>query len=134
MGASENTSSEYVQIPELELSKLRIEHLTSAIDMSIGLPERLAHLSAETVSGYTEWVGCWRGADVSIGWDWGVVRGEVILLNAGEIRTNIQLFAADGVPMSALLTRAYLGRWLETVPWREGPIRDLIQRNGQRPS
>jgi len=130
MGASE---SGYVQIPERELSQLRIEHLTSAIDMSIGLPDRLAHAAREVISGYTEWIGKWHDREVSIGWDWGFHQGELFVLSAAEIRTNVQLTAPDRSPLPPLLARGYLARWLETVPWREGAIRELVQRNGQHP-
>jgi hypothetical protein len=133
MGASENRHIRYVQIPEHELSQLSIEHLTSAIDMSIGLPDHLASVSGEVISGYTEWIGSWRGRDVTIGWDWGFYQGEILMLSAAEIRTNIQLLAsADFSPSPPLLARGCLARWLDTIPWREGTIRDLIQRNCQQ--
>ena len=122
-----------VRIPELGLAELRIEHLSSAIDMSIGLPAQLAHLSADIVTGYTEWTGRWCGVAVSIGWDWAVVRGEVILLNAAEIRTNIRLIAADGSTRSSHVERGYIARWLKTLPWSTGPIQELLERNTRGP-
>jgi hypothetical protein len=117
----------YVKIPESELSQLRIHHSRSAIDMSIALPEQLAAASDRVLSGYTEWVGEWQGAQVSIGWDWGCLQGQILFLNRTEIRTNVQLLAADGSAQSAMLTRVQLHEWLESLSWRDGAVRDLVR-------
>jgi hypothetical protein len=117
----------YVPIPKSDLAQLRIHHVRSAIDMSIAVPEELAAACGRVLSGYTEWVGEWQGAQVSIGWDWGCVQGQIVFLNPTEIRTNIQLLAADGSVQSALLTRMQLHEWLESLPWRDGAVLDLVR-------
>jgi Domain of unknown function (DUF4902) len=128
--ASKGSAPEfYVQIPAAQLQQLRIHHLTSAIDPSIALPDNLTHGGDEVISGYTEWVGTWNGARISLGWDWACVRGEIIPLDPSEIRTNIRLLAADGTAHSPILTRMYLSAWLETLPWRDEAIRDLVRGN-----
>jgi Domain of unknown function (DUF4902) len=119
------TSEGYVQILEPELARLRVHHLTSAVDMSIGMPAHLADESAQTVCGYTEWVGCWHRAEASLGWDWGLVRGDIVLLNAAEIRTNIHVISAEGVPLSQEDSRARLAEWLDTFDWRQVAFRTL---------
>jgi hypothetical protein len=109
----------YVQIPEAELSELRIHHLDSAVDMSIAVAETLAQAGPDTVTGYTEWVGAWRGAGVSMGWDWGYIHGEVMLINLPEMRTNIQLVAFDGTARSPLFCRLRLAQQLESLGWQD---------------
>lgn len=123
----------YVRIPEYALPTLPLEHVTSAIDMSIALPEHLADVPTEVISGYTEWIGNWTGTDITIGWDWGFLNAEVVLLNAAEIRSNIQLLNPTGIPQSNGRCRLSLARRLETLPWRDGAIRTLIQRNCRSP-
>jgi hypothetical protein len=123
-----------VRIPEAELERLHLEHLTSAVDMSISLPKEIAELSPGAISGYTEWVATWCGMRVTIGWDWAIVGERPILIHANEIRTNVQLISKSGVARSRASTRMRLAKWLETLPWREGPIHELIQWNARRPS
>jgi hypothetical protein len=125
------TPEAYVRMRRTELPQLRIHHLTSAIDQSIALPEGLAAAPAEVISGHTEWVGTWHGAQVSIGWDWAFVDDTIIFLHPIEIRTNLQLIAPDDLAESPILTRVHLHEWLESLPWREGAIQDLVR--GQRP-
>src|SRR5690348_848466 len=86
MGTSDKTAHGYVCIPEGALTELRIEHLTSAIDMSVGLPQSVVDLAPNAISGYTEWVATWCGADVSLGWDWAYARGQILMLHPEEIR------------------------------------------------
>jgi hypothetical protein len=105
--------------------------ITSQLDSSIAVPERLLGVAPEVITGYTEWVGTWGGAQVSLGWDWGSFRGEIVLLSPAEIRTNIQLVAADGSAKSPMLCRMHLARWLEeSLPWRETAVLDLVEGRG----
>jgi hypothetical protein len=130
MAFSASTREFHVRIPVAELPRLDIQHYVSALDPSIAVPDSLTATSGELLTGYTEWVGSWEGAQVSVGWDWACVRGDIIALDPSEIRTNIQLITADGSAESPLLTRMYLYDWLETLPWRDGPVRDLAAGRG----
>lgn len=121
----------YVQIPEFELPGIQLEHLTSAIDISISLPQ--GDLSSDTLTGYTEWVAKWQARQVSIGWDWAFSNETVILIHADEIRSNVLLLGENGAPRSPGATRRRLVEWVETLLWREGAVRALIQRN-RRPA
>jgi hypothetical protein len=114
----------YVRIPETELQDLRIQHLTSAVDMSIAIAETLAEASPHVITGYTEWTGEWYAAAVSLALDWGLIHGEVLLINLPEMRTNIQLVSQDGQARSPLLCRLRLAQYLETVAWQ-----DVIRRD-----
>jgi hypothetical protein len=127
-----STPGGYVQLPEADLPSIQLEHLTSAIDMSISLPETLA-ASSNIITGYTEWIGRWKNRDLSIGWDWAFVNGGLILIHADEIRSNIQVIGGDGVPTSRSKTMAHLAAWIEALPWRDGVPRELVQRN-RRPA
>ncbi|MGH8148852.1 MAG: DUF4902 domain-containing protein [Steroidobacteraceae bacterium] len=120
-----NAVDGYVRISETELSGLRLQHLASAVDLSIAMPEGLAEPSAEVITGYTEWEGTWMGAGVSLGWDWGLIQGAIRLLDPAEIRTNIRLTGEDGSPRSAGMSREHLALWIETLPWREVASREL---------
>jgi hypothetical protein len=124
----DTSSSGYIKIPVTQLPDVRLKHLTSAIDMSIRLPETVAY-SSHLLTGYTEWTACWNGQDISVGWDWAFVNSEVILIHADEIRSNVQLFEDDGTTTSPAKTRHYLAIWLESLPWRDGSVRQLVQRN-----
>jgi hypothetical protein len=108
----------YVQIPVFELPQLELRHVTSAVDASIAVPKSFAEMSQDVITGFTEWAGVRHGESVTLGWDWGLYRGHIELLSPAEIRTNIQLIAADGVPHSALSTRMRLSEWLALLPWR----------------
>jgi hypothetical protein len=132
MGSAEITPEGYVRVAEANLSRLRIQHLASAVDSTIAVPERLTDRPAEVVTGYTEWAGTWCGANVSLGWDWGFSfsTGQIFLLAPTEIRTNIQLIADNGSARPPILCRMQLAHWLETLPWRETAIRDLVQPRG----
>ncbi len=125
MPPNERTREGYVAISRADLPQLRLEHLTSEVDPTIAVPDRLAQFSAELVSGFSEWIGDWRGDQVTIGWDWGAYRGEIVVLYPAEVRTNIRLIGADGAPDTAVLTRLRLAEWLETIAWRE-PIHGLL--------
>jgi hypothetical protein len=121
-----------VPVTARELPQLRISHLDSEFDESILVADDLASAADEMTTGYTEWTGIWRGAEVTIGWDWGLLCGQMRLLNPREIRTNIQVLADDGTPESPVVTRIYLHRWLETVPWAAAVARCVAEKQGGR--
>jgi Domain of unknown function (DUF4902) len=117
----------YVRICETELRELRVEHLMSAVDPSIAVPREAAGQRAEVITGYTEWEGTWRGTGVTLGWDWALLRGRIQLVNAAEIRTNIQVVSRDGSARPAEASRGYLALWIETLPWRALAAREAAR-------
>jgi hypothetical protein len=127
-----NTPYEYVQIPESDLPRIQLKHLSSAIDPSISLPEALADIP-DVLTGYTEWTGRWQERGLTIGWDWAFSNERILLIHADEIRSNIQVIDKDGVPASAMQTRQDLATWIETLPWRDDAVSQLVQRN-RRPA
>lgn len=133
MAFRESGAGSFVRIPVTALSQLRIEHQFSALDATIAVGDDHA-AAADLVTGYTEWVGSWDGAQVSLGWDWARVNGRIVALNPAEIRTNIQLIAADGSPHSPILTRMYLHEWLETLSWRVACASELTRGEGSKPT
>lgn len=115
------------RVPKPELATIEVVHLASEIDLSIALPDGVASdLCADAITGFTEWVGEWRGGPISVGWDWGVIAGEIIVLHPAEIRTNVRLVMDDGSLASAMLTRVHLLVWIETLPWRAA-ITELVR-------
>jgi hypothetical protein len=128
----QNPPYEYVQIAELDLPRIQLKHLSSAIDPSISLPESLVEL-LDTLTGYTEWTGQWQERSLTIGWDWAFANERILLIHADEIRSNIQVIGKDGVPASATQTRKHLATWIETLAWRDDAVSQLIQRN-RRPA
>ena len=123
-----NTPYEYVQIAELDLPRIQLKHLSSAIDQSISLPESLADV-LDVLTGYTEWTGRWQERQLALGWDWAFSNERILLIHADEIRSNIQLIDKDGAPASAMQTRQDLATWIETLPWRDDAVSQLVQRN-----
>src|SRR5665213_3232041 len=121
-------SDGYIRLYETQLGDLSLDHLTSAIDMSISLPEEFAGL-ADIITGHTEWVAPWQGREISIGWDWACINDMIRLIHADEIRSNIRLISKDDVPTSSVRTRTVLVDWIETLSWRDGGVRALVQRN-----
>lgn len=128
----QNPPYEYVQVAELDLPRIQLKHLSSAIDSSISLPESLADVP-DALTGYTEWTAQWQERGLSIGWDWAFASERILLIHADEIRSNIQVMGQDGVPASATQTRRHLAAWIETLPWRDDAVSQLIQRN-RRPA
>jgi hypothetical protein len=127
MEAPIGASDRFVRIARLDLRSLRIDHVTSALDPSILVEASLVPgSSADVVTGYTEWAGSWRGAEVTIGWDWGATNKVVFILNPAEIRTNLLVILDDGTPAPPMLTRTHLFEWLETLPWREPSVVALL--------
>ena len=118
-------SDRYVRIPTHALSEVKLRHLVSEKDSTIALPAGMP--AAAVTTGFTEWVGTWRTETVSVGWDWGVVDSLVVLLSQKEIRTNIQLIAPDQSPMPAVLAQVHLFDWIESLPWREVAVNDLLR-------
>jgi hypothetical protein len=115
----------YVRLLKVELPTLCMQHLTSAIDLSIAIPQVL-EAPADTITGYTEWVGTKGSRAISVGWDWGIVHDSIVLLNPAEIRTNILLIREDGEAESALGSRHDLAKWIDSLPWRTTAIPELI--------
>ena len=117
----------YVPIPATLLGTLTLRHLISEIDLSIGVPENVPENS---VTGFTEWAGMWRDTEITIGWDWGVVRDAIIVLNPGEIRSNVRVLLEDGQRAPALLNRMRIFEYIETLPWRDIAIEPLLHERG----
>jgi hypothetical protein len=105
---------------------VQLRHLVSEKDSSIAVPGGMPMGTA--ITGITEWVGSWRTETVSVGWDWGVVDGLVVLLCQKEIRTNIQLVSQDQSPISAAIAQIHLFHWIESLPWRELAVDELLRR------
>lgn len=120
MKYDEFSSDGYVRIPASALRSITLRHITTAKDQSIAAVD--VAIPATAVTGYTEWVGTWEGAPVSLGWDWALVEGTVIVINADELRTNIQLLSSDFRPEPRATARAHLLAWIESISWREAPF------------
>ncbi len=116
----------FVRIPTSALFSVQLRHLASQKDSSILVPD--AGPDAAGLTGLTEWVGTWHNQAVSVGWDWGVVNGLVVLLSQKEIRTNIQLVAPDQSPVPPAVAQIHLFHWIESLPWRELAINDLLRK------
>jgi hypothetical protein len=86
-------------------------------------------LDETTITGHTEWIGAWHGEPISIGWDWAVVGGVVIVLNPNEMRTNIRLVTDTGGDEPLSLTKIRLLHWIESIPWRESAIKSLLDED-----
>jgi hypothetical protein len=127
---TEMKSSGYVWLPTSELASIRLRHLVSEKDPTIGVLGDEA--GGVTVTGITEWVGTWCNDTLTVGWDWGVLRGAVVILNATEIRTNIQLLAADNNPEAPAVARIHLLEWVESHPWREDAIYNLLEKEDHK--
>jgi hypothetical protein len=108
------------------LSSVRLRHLVSEQDGSIAAP---AHMREKMqITGITEWVGSWGDQTVSVGWDWGVVDGIIVLLSQKEIRTNIQLVTQDESPVEPCIAQIHLFHWIESMPWREVAVNNFLRR------
>jgi hypothetical protein len=116
----------YVRIPKAELPKVQLEHLSSAIDLSIGIPPGFAPAASDVLTGYTEWAGSWRGRDISVGWDWALLAGVIVVLSPATIRTNVRVIMEDGLLAPSMLTRIVLFEWIETLPWRDPAVVELL--------
>ena len=112
----------YVRISRSALQQIRLYHLWSGLDQLIATPTLATH---KVPTGYTEWASKWFGTVVSVGWDWAVIHGAIVLINPMEIRTNIKILAPDGTGESAMRTRMYLQEWIEKMNWRAA-IEDVL--------
>jgi hypothetical protein len=117
-----HTSDGYVRIPTDALSAVELRHLVSEKDISIAVPG-----GGATITGITEWAGQWQNQTVSIGWDWAVIDGVVVLVSPNEIRTNILLVSRAGSAEPATIAQIHLFHWIESLPWREGAVQDLLE-------
>jgi hypothetical protein len=119
----------YVRVPTAELSSVRLSHLLSEKDPTIGV---LSHAGTITITGFTEWVGSWQGHTVTVGWDWGALMGALVVLNASEIRTNILLIARDGQPEPPPLAKIHLLEWVDSHPWSETVVDDVLAKEVEK--
>ena len=117
-----NTPDGYVRLPKDALPAIELRHLISEKDVTIAVPG-----GGATITGITEWLGQWQNQTVSIGWDWAVVDGIVVLVNPNEIRTNILLVSRNGSPEPAAIAQIHLFHWIESLPWREGAVKELLE-------
>lgn len=116
-----NTPDGFVRIPSESLAEVELRHLISEKDVTIAVPG-----GGATITGITEWVGQWRNQTVSIGWDWAVVDGIIVLVSPGEIRTNVQLISRTGSAEPPALAQIHLFHWIESLPWRSGAVEELL--------
>jgi hypothetical protein len=114
-------SDGYVRIPSASLTSVELRHLVSEKDVSIVVPG-----GGATITGISEWVGSWQNQVVSVGWDWAVVDGLVVLVSPNEIRTNILLISRNGAPEPPALAQIHLFHWIESFSWRQGAVYDLL--------
>jgi len=126
MRSEEFVHDRYVRIPTSALFSVQLRHLTSQIENSILVPG--VSPGAAGVTGLTEWVGSWHDQAVSVGWDWGVVNGLIVLLSQKEIRSNIQLVFPDLSPVPLVVAQIHLLHWIESLRWRELAIDDLLRK------
>lgn len=116
-----NTPDGYVRIPTEGLAQVELRHLISEKDVTIAVPG-----GGATITGITEWVGQWHSQTVSIGWDWAVVDGIIVLVSPSEIRTNIQLISRTGSSEPPAIAQIHLFHWIESLPWRGGAVQELL--------
>jgi len=118
------TIDRYVRISLPALQGIRLYHVFSDLDQSIATPAMAAD---QVPTGYTEWAGDWDGSPVSVGWDWAVVGGAIVLINPLEIRTNIAILSPQGASESPMRTRLHLQEWIEGLNWH-APIENILPR------
>jgi hypothetical protein len=116
-------SDGYVRISIAELSHLQLHHITSEVDLSIGIPPGVSLLRGQpadnVITGYTEWTGAWREQGVTLAWDWGIIGNLIFTLSPDEIRTNLRIVNEWGQDTPPMLGRVYILDYIEQVPWRE---------------
>lgn len=128
MSTKQGTSDGYVLLPTSALASLTLRHLLSEIDPSIAVQHDAQ--APVIITGYTEWVGAWYHRKLSLGWDWGLVQGLVVVLNPAEIRTNIRLLSPDARIEEPAIARIHLLEWIESSQWR--PIIEGLVRSPPR--
>ena len=119
----EDSFDGYVRVPTMALGAIQLRHLVSERDLTI------AAVDGDTqpeITGYTEWVGVWSDSSVSVGWDWGVVQGVIVVIDPAAIRTNILLVNEVQRAEPRDLARIHLLQWIESMPWREVAIEELL--------
>ena len=116
------SSDGYVRIPTQALATVELRHLVSERDSTIAV----ASGPQPAITGYTEWVGVWSDSSITVGWDWGVVQGVIVVIDPAEIRTNILLVREDQQAEPRDLAKIHLLEWIESMPWRETAIEDLL--------
>lgn len=121
-GSNSSSPTGYVRIPASVLPTIELRHLVSGKDSTIA-----GITGKTTITGYTEWIGTWESSTLTLGWDWGVVGGVVVMLNLNELRTNIQLVADNGTTEPPGRARVLLARWIESIRWREIAINDVLR-------
>jgi hypothetical protein len=128
MANEKSTSDGYVRIPISVLPTISLRHLVSGVDPSIATVDPRVK---PTVTGFTEWVGAWNTMTITVGWDWGVLHGSVVVINPGEIRSNVRLVSDNCQSVQKALSETHMLKWIESMPWRDIATRDLF---GQRSS
>jgi len=122
MTNNDQSSDGYVRIPTQALATVELRHLVSERDSTIAVPAG----PQPAITGYTEWVGVWSDSSVTVGWDWGVLQGVIVVIDPAEIRTNILLVREDQRAEPRDLAKIHLLEWIESMPWRETAIEDLL--------
>jgi hypothetical protein len=121
------TPDGYVRITRALLHSIALHHLESGLDPTIALADEAVQPAPDLMTGFTEWTGAHGKLKLSIGWDWGLVRDVLVVVNPAEIRTNIKLISDQGYDESPMFTRIELLQRIERLPWREEPaIRKLL--------
>jgi hypothetical protein len=122
MANNDQSPDGYVRIPTLALANIQLRHLVSERDETIGVVAG----TQPAITGYTEWVGVWSNSSLTVGWDWGVIQGVIAVIDPAEIRTNILLMNEDQRAEPRDLARIHLLQWIESMPWRETAIQQLL--------
>lgn len=112
-----------VWLPVSALPTTTLRHLISGVDPTITAVD-IAEKPVTT--GFTEWVGTWNNKTITVGWDWGIVSGDLVLINPKEIRSNVVLVSDERRALPAEQSRSKMLQWIDSLPWREGAIRDAI--------
>jgi len=57
---------------------------------------------------------------------WAVIHNTISVLDPARIETNMVLIGEDDQVTPSLLASIYLFEWIETLPWREFGIPELL--------
>jgi hypothetical protein len=110
----------YIELPLSALPSVSLRHMQTEVDLSIAVPEGVTDEGPrDIITGYTEWTGLWGDRQVTVGWDWCIIRGVIMVLSPSEIRTNVRIVRGDGHLESLPISRAHIFEWIESVPWRK---------------
>ena len=118
-----------VFLSRADLEPFVLHHIASGLDSSLTVPEGShAEPPSDAVAGFTEWGARRRGLELYVCWNWAVLQSSLMVLNPAALRANIQLMeGAAAVP--ALLNRAYLHEWIESLPWRDKVKEVVFQKS-----